>query len=421
MSRSVFFLLAVLVAGSLSTDAPARVHAQAQSMTVRAARVLDGKGGQLTNATVEIRGATITAIDQRTGPVTYDLGSATLLPGLIDVHVHIGYHFGRDGRAQNKGETPAEMALYAAENAWLTLINGFTTVQSAGALSDKELRDAIARGVLPGPRILSSLGSMSERTGSPDQIREYVRKQKEAGADFIKIFASRSIRDGGAKTMTDEQLAAACGEARALGLRTLVHAHASDAIVAAVRAGCTQVEHGAYADDNALKQMADRGVYFDPNIGLVLQNYIENKQRFLGIGNYTEEGFAFMEKALPANYAMFKRALASGVRMPMGTDAVAGAHGQNAREIVTRVREGGQDPMQAIIGATSLAAESLGLAAEIGAIAPGLQADLVAVNGNPLEDINALRSVAFVMKGGVVYRTPHGGAAGTNDASRPPR
>jgi imidazolonepropionase-like amidohydrolase len=323
---------------------------------------------------------------------------------MIDVHVHIGYHFGKDGRAQNQGETPSEMALYAAENAWVTLINGFTTVQSAGALADKELRDAIARGVLPGPRIVSSLGSMNERTGPPEALREYVRKQKQAGADFIKIFASRSIREGGGKTMTDEQLQAACGEARSLGLRTLVHAHASDAILAASRAGCTQVEHGAYANDEALKDMADRGVYFDPNIGLVLQNYIENKAKFLGIGNYNDEGFAFMEKAVPTNYAMFKRALAAKVKMPVGTDAVAGAHGQNAREIVTRVRDGGQDPMQAIVAATSLAAESMGLGKETGALAPGLQADIVAVAGNPVQDVLALRNVLFVMKSGVVYK-----------------
>ena len=406
MFNRVGRLSLLAVAGLVLLAAAPAGHAQSTApITIRAARVLDGKGAQLTNAVVEIRGQTIAAVDQRSGPVTHDLGEVTLMPGMIDVHVHIGYHFGKDGRAQNQGETPSEMALYAAENAWVTLVNGFTTVQSAGAPADKELRDAIARGVLPGPRIVSSLGSMNERTGPPEALREYVRKQKQAGADFIKIFASKSIREGGAKTMTDEQLQAACGEARSLGLRTLVHAHASDAILAASRAGCTQVEHGAYANDEALKDMADRGVYFDPNIGLVLQNYIENKAKFLGIGNYNEEGFAFMEKAVPTNYAMFKRALASKVKMPMGTDAVAGAHGQNAREIVTRVRDGGQDPMQAIVGATSLAAESMGLGKETGALAPGLQADIIAVGGNPVQDILALRQVLFVMKGGVVYKT----------------
>ena len=406
MSRHLFRVVTIALARLAGAILLAAVPAlaQEQSVTVRAARVLDGKGTSLANATVEIRGGKIVAIDQRTGPVTHDLGDVTLMPGLIDVHVHIGYHFGKDGRAENEGETPAEMALYAAENAWTTLINGFTTVQSVGAASDKELRDAIARGVLPGPRILTSLGSMNERTGTPDELRAYVRTQKAAGADLIKIFASKSIREGGGQTMTDNQLAAACGEARTAGLRTLVHAHAADAVLATVRAGCSQVEHGAYVSDEGLKLMAERGVYFDPNIGVVLQNYIENKARFLGIGNYTDEGFAFMEKAVPTNYPMFKRALAAKVKMPMGTDAVAGAHGQNARELLVRVTEGGQKPMDAIISATSLAAESMGLGRELGALAPGMAADLVAVQGDPLKDITALRRVSFVMKGGKIYR-----------------
>jgi len=378
--------------------------AQERIITIRAARVIDGKGQLLQNAVVEVVGSKITKVEPREGPVTYDLGPATLMPGLIDVHVHIGYHFGKDGRAQNQGETEAERALYGAENAWVTLMNGFTTVQSVGAASDKDLRDAINRGVLPGPRILTSLGSMNERTGTPEQIRGYVRTQKQAGADLIKIFASKSIREGGAKTMTDEQLEAACGEAKAQGLRTLVHAHAPDAILSAVKAGCTQVEHGAFVSDEGLKAMAERGVYFDPNIGLVLQNYVENKSRYMGIGNYNEEGFAFMEKAVPTNFPMFKRALAAKVKMPMGTDAVAGAHGQNARELVVRVGDGGQSPMDAITSATSLAAESMGLEREIGSLTPGLQADIIAVDGDPLQAIASLRYVTFVMKGGKVYK-----------------
>ncbi len=378
--------------------------AQEQIVTIRAARVIDGKGQLLQNAVVEVVGSKITKVGPRDGLVTYDLGPATLLPGLIDVHVHIGNHFGKDGRAQNQGETEAERALYAAENAWVTLMNGFTTVQSVGAGTDKELRDAINRGVLPGPRILTSLGSMNERTGTPDQIRDYIRKQKQAGADLIKIFASKSIREGGAKTMTDEQLEAACGEAKTQGLRTLVHAHAPDAILSAVKAGCTQVEHGAFVSDDGLKAMAERGVYFDPNIGLVLQNYIENKAKYMGIGNYNEEGFAFMEKAVPTNFPMFKRALATKVKMPMGTDAVAGAHGQNARELVVRVRDGGQSPMDAITSATSLAAESMGLQSEIGSLTPGLQADIIAIDGDPLQAVASFGYVTFVMKAGKVYK-----------------
>lgn len=396
-------LVAALAFAGQGGSAPVAAQSAATT-TIRAARVLDGRGGRLTNATVEIAGGRIVKIDQRTGAVSYDLGNVTLLPGLIDTHVHIGYHFGKDGRAQNRGETPAEMALYAAENAWTTLANGFTTVQSVGAASDKELRDAINRGVLPGPRILTSLGSMNERTGEPEALREYVRKQKADGADVIKIFASKSIRDGGAQTMTDAQLAAACGEAKAQGLRTLVHAQSDSAAMAAAKAGCSQIEHGSGISAETLAYMTAHGVYFDPNIGVVLQNYVENKAKYMGIGNYNEEGFAFMEKQVPENYPMFKRALASKVKMPMGTDAVAGAHGQNAREIVTRVKDGGQPAMDAIIGATSLAAESLGLGQQIGALAPGLQADIVAVAGDPLADIAAVRKVVFVMKGGTVYR-----------------
>jgi imidazolonepropionase-like amidohydrolase len=403
MRRPLARLAAVAALAAGAAAAPSLAAAQ-DAVTVRAARVIDGTGAVLQNATVEIRDGTIVGVDQRQGAVTYDLGDVTLMPGLIDVHVHIGYHFGKDGRASNQGETPAEAALAGAANAYTTLINGFTTVQSAGAPGDKDLRDAVARGQLPGPRILSSLGSMNERTGDVDQIRAYVRKQKAEGADFIKIFASKSIREGGAQTLTDEQLAAACGEARAQGLRTLVHAQSDGPAMAAAKAGCSQVEHGSGISAATLQFMAEHGVYFDPNIGVVLQNYVENKAKYMGIGNYNEEGFAFMEKQVPLNYPMFKLALAAKVRMPMGTDAVAGAHGQNAREIVTRVKDGGQAPMDAILGATSLAAESMGLGRQIGTLAAGLQADLVGVKGDPLADITAVRRVLFVMKGGVVYR-----------------
>jgi imidazolonepropionase-like amidohydrolase len=239
---------------------------------------------------------------------------------------------------------------------------------------------------------------------TPDEIRGEIRKLKAAGADLIKIFASASIRDGGVPTLTQEQLDAACGESRAQGLRSMVHAHAPEAMMRAARANCTVVEHGGLANAEALRLLADKGVWFDPNIGLVTQNYLENRAKFLGIGNYTDEGFASMEKALGLKDAMFAAALkTSGLKMVMGTDAVAGAHGQNMREILERVKSG-QAPMEAIKSLTSLGAESMNLQAEIGAIAPGLHADLVAVDGNPLTDITALQRVRFVMRGGKVYK-----------------
>ena len=151
--------------------------------------------------------------------------------------------------------------------------------------------------------------------------------------------------------------------------------------------------------------MAERGTYLDPHVHLLWANYFEHRDRFIGRGNYTEEGFALMEEARTTGYETFRRTLAhGGVKIVYGTDAVAGAHGRNAEELIYRVRDGGQDPMDAIVSATSLAAESLGLADAIGRIAPGYEADLVAVAGNPLADVTAVRNVRFVMKGGVVYR-----------------
>jgi imidazolonepropionase-like amidohydrolase len=353
---------------------------------------------------VTVGGGRITSVDSASGPATYDLSGLTLLPGFVDTHVHIGWHFDADGRYATGPEPADQAALYGAENAWVTLMAGFTTVQSVGSASDRPLRDAIARGILPGPRLLSSLGQFANPKATPAEIRDAIRKKKAEGADLIKIFASASIRDGGVPTLSQAQLDAACGEATAQGLRSMVHAHAPEAIMRAARAGCTVVEHGGLANAESLALLAEKGVWFDPNIGLVTQNYLENRAKFLGIGNYTEEGFAAMEKALGFKDAMFTAALATkGLKIVMGTDAVAGAHGQNMREIVERVKSG-QAPMAAIVSLTSLSAESMGLGAELGAIAPGLQADLVAVEGNPLTDITALQRVRFVMRGGNVYK-----------------
>jgi imidazolonepropionase-like amidohydrolase len=277
--------------------------------TIRARQIIDGRGGVTNNATVTIRDGKIVSVGQASGTPTIDLGNLTLMPGFIDTHVHIGWHFDAKGRYQNGPEPPEQAALYGAENAYVTLMAGFTTVQSVGAMSDKPLRDAIDRGVLPGPRILSSLGQISNQKWTVDQIREQIRRLKGEGADLIKIFASASIRDGGTPTLSQEQVDAACGEARAQGLRTLVHAHSPESMLRAARARCTQVEHGGLANAEALKALADGGIYFDPNIGLVTQNYLENKQRFLGISNYTEEGFASMEKALALRGPMFTTAL----------------------------------------------------------------------------------------------------------------
>lgn len=372
--------------------------------TIRAARVLDGRGHVIRNGVVTVQGSKILSVGSAgPGAPTVDLGDATLLPGLIDVHVHLSWYFGPSGKFGDPG--PSGYAADAiAANARATLMAGFTTVQSLGALGDRSLRAALAAGEVVGPRLLSSLGQLVPRgTQTPEQLRDLVRQLKLAGADAVKLFTSTSIRDGGQMNVTLEQIEAVCGEARAQELRTVVHAHDPASIIAAVTGGCPQVEHGMFADDAAIKAMAERGVYFDPNIGLVLQNYLENRDKFIGSGNFSDEGFAYMQQVVPNLSRMFKKALAARVKMPLGTDAVAGAHGQNAREIIARVGAG-QKPMEAIVSATSLAAESLGLAEVIGTIAPGYEADLIAVRGDPVKDIKRLRHVTFVMKGGGIVR-----------------
>src|SRR4051794_13734527 len=384
----------------------------AEPVTLRVGKLLDGRGGSMSDVTVIVEGSRIVGIEKtpRENP-TWDLRHLTLMPGGIDTHVHIGWHFGRNGKLydeEEKGvqkETPADTILYAADNGVETVRSGITTVQSLGAPEDAALRDAIARGIFPGPRILTSLEPIADPSLTPEKIREAVRRRASEGADVIKIFASKSIRDGGAPTLTQEQLDAACGEARAHHLRTAVHAHGSESVRRAVMAGCTSIEHGALVDAATLRLMAEHGTWFDPNIDLVFRNYFENKQHFVGIGNFTDQGFEQMRQAVPKALAVFQQALKTpGLKIVFGTDAVAGAHGRNFEELIYRVRKGGQEPMAALVSATSLAAESLGLKDKVGAVAPGLEADLIALEGDPLKDIQALKRVVWVMKGGKVVK-----------------
>ena len=393
---------------SLLLLAPSRGTAQAPPIAIVAETVIDGTGKVLHNTTIIVQGSKITRVG---GPVpagaqVFNLGHLTVAPGFIDTHSHILWHFD-NGRfvGIGKGEPPQQATLHGVDNVIMTLDAGFTTIQSPGAPDDKFMRDAIARGYIPGPRILTSLQPLTESSGNPEQLRALVDERHAQGADFIKIFASKSIREGGDQTMTDPQLEAACGEAKKLGLRTLVHAHADSAALAASNAGCTSIEHGAYVTDATFRIMAKNGTYYDPNIGLVLQNYIRNKDKFLGIGNYNDEGFAFMTKGEAITLATFKRAIKiPGLKIVYGTDAVAGAHGHNGDEYIARVEQGGWDPMLSMISMTSLSAKSLNLGDQIGSIAPGMQADIVATDGNPLTDAKAVERVLFVMKGGTIFK-----------------
>lgn len=381
--------------------------AQEKPIIIAASTLLDGTGKIVHNTRIVVQDGKIVRLDPKAQPVTYDLRGLTVLPGWIDCHVHITYHFGPSGKYGDRNETPQQAELAIVSNAWLTLMAGFTTVQSVGSAGDVPLRNAIAAGAIPGPRILTAVRPLMGRgpeTGTPDQIREFVQQVKSQGADLIKIFASQSIRDGGGPTLSQDQLNAACGEANQLGLRTLVHAY-KDAVRMATLAGCTEVEHGTLSQPADLALMAEHGTYFDPQAGLVLENYLHFKDRFLGAGNFTEEGFKNMQDVIGADHEIVKQALATkGLKVVFGTDAVAGADGRNAEEFIDRVRDCGEDPMRAMVSANQLAAESMKLEDKIGSIAPGLQADIIAIAGNPLEDITAVRRVAFVMKGGIVYK-----------------
>ena len=393
---------------ALACTAPRLAVAQAPTVTIRAGTVLDGRGGVMRNTTLVIAGSRIARLDPALTTATYDLRTLTVMPGGVDTHVHLTSHFDADGRAHNDpgGTEPlAQTVLYAEENAYRALVAGITTVQSIGSNLDRELRDAIARGTIPGPRVITSLDWITPADGGPDALRLAVRQRVAAGANVIKILGSKSIREDGGPNLTQEQLAAACGEAKALGRRCVVHAHAAEAARRAVLGGATSIEHGVLLDSATLDLITDHGVFFDPNLYLVFQNYFDNKARFLGIENYTEEGFAQMHRAVPLVLEVFKQALRRPkLRIVFGTDAVAGAFGKNWEELIYRVQVGGQAPMAAIVSATSVSAQSLGLADSIGAIAPGLVADLIGVDGNPADDITALRRVVFVMKDGQVVK-----------------
>jgi imidazolonepropionase-like amidohydrolase len=401
-----FCMLNILGVYAQSQLTSLQTPVQSKRIVIAASTVLDGKGRVLHDTRIVVEGAKIVSIDPKASPVDYDLRGLTVLPGWIDAHVHITWSFGPDGKNSGQGGTTQEAAYSSASNAFATLMAGFTTIQSVGSPADVPLRDAVAHGMLPGPRILTAVEPLmgrGEKTGTTEEIRAFVRKQKEAGADLIKIYASGGMT-AGPMTMSQEQLNAACDEAKKQGLRSLVHAF-RDAVRAATLAGCTEVEHGLGATDDDLKLMAERGTYLDPQAGLLLHTYLQYKDKYLAPPYYTEEGFAAMRDLIPMHQEFIKRALRiPGLRIVYGTDAAAGAHGRNAEDFIYRVRDCGMDPMAAMVSATSLGADALGMADQIGSIAPGMQADIIALDDNPLKDITAVQRVVFVMKGGFVYK-----------------
>ena len=227
---TLLFVLSMCAASCVGAPPPDQPRSAARSdegaIVLRTARVLDGRGGELERRDVVVRGSEIVEIvagGSARGEQVYDLTALTVLPGYIDTHVHISHHFDPNGKLHPPEDShdTSHLTLYEVENAYRTLMSGVTTVQSLGREEDAALKEWIARGIIPGPRVLSSLGAIREDTGSPEAIREFVRARKAAGADVIKIFASTSIRLGGVTNMSAQQLSAACGEARAQGLRSV--------------------------------------------------------------------------------------------------------------------------------------------------------------------------------------------------------
>jgi len=404
--RAVVSLTGIVwLGGALRAQIATPTQPPGGAVVILTERAFDGRGNVLRGARIGVRDGKITALDAPEVGATIDLRRYTVLPGWIDTHVHLDSHWDRNGRIATAGEPAAEAALAIAGNAWDTLMGGFTTVQSVGELSEKPLRDAIRDRRFPGPRVLTSLDIIGgDASTSIESLRAAVRERQAQGADLIKIFASNSQRVGAKPTLTEAQLAALCTEARSVGLRTMVHAYRSQ-VAAAARAGCNQIEHATYASREDIETAVRAGAFISPQVGLVVQNYLLNKARYLGVGNYSEEGMAIMQRDLPLDFEVCRLAVATpGAKVVFSTDATAGAHGRNAEELIGRVEHCGQSPMAALVSANALAAEALGMSDRLGALAAGYEADIIAVDGDPLTDLSAVRRVVFVMRGGVVYK-----------------
>jgi len=389
---------------------------QAGDLVLRASLAYDGTGAPITPAVVLIRDERIVAVGADVslsdGIRTIDLGSATLIPGLIDAHVHVTNHF------DAAGERRSLTSLFGARAARELLHSGFTTVRTLGSpdFADLDLRDAIEADLVPGPRLqvsgsgitdgpgtVAADGSRAGRGGRPAgeaELRQAVRERTSEGVDWVKVFASQSSRAGGTPTYSEEQLRWVVEEATRAGVPVSAHAHAAEAVRRAVQAGARTIEHGALLDVETLALMKERGVYYVPNLYLS-EYYLEHGDDF----GYTEEQLAWTRRLLPPRTEIFGRAAAMGVKIVFGTDANSGWvwSGHTAVEFQRRVAAG-QSTRDALASATGLAAEALGVADRVGDLRAGLLADVVAVEGDPLLDIRALGRVLFVMKGGEVVK-----------------
>lgn len=407
---------------------------------IRAGRLLDVERGELLeDRLILVEGERIVAVRPAGGQVPddarlVDLSGYTVLPGLMDMHTHLADRYEATGSpAAPLTRTGAEVAFDGVRNAKATLSAGFTTVRDVGTwrgLADAALRDAIADGTVPGPRMVVAGAYVTVSSGggeitgiapdvrlpralrfgvadSPAEVRRRVREILHGGADFIKVIATGAVlTEGtvpGAPEYTEEEIRAAVEEAANYGTWVAAHAHGAEGAKRAIRAGVRSIEHGSLLDDEAIELMRERGTWLVADIWNA--DWIDSVGRAEG---WSRDILRKNEETAEAQREVFRKALAAGVEIAYGTDAAVYPHGMNAAQLPYMVRYG-MTPARALRSATLDAARLLGREEELGSVAPGKYADLVAVRGDPLADLSVLRDVAFVMKGGAVFRAPPAG------------
>jgi imidazolonepropionase-like amidohydrolase len=433
-----FFLFAVTMAAILPAFAQQPTPTPApKTVYIRAGRLFDGTGDKLReNVVIVVTGDRIEnvapagSVSIPANATVVDLSKATVLPGLIDCHTHLGARADRYDEIYNFKDTPFHSAFAAVLNARKTLEAGFTSVRDVGSAPflAVDLRNSINEGFLPGPRIVASgpgisitgghgdLNNFSPQTrvtmfpeerdfqiaDGGDQIRHVVRSQVKYGVDVIKILATGGVLSKGdspgAPQFTPEELKAAAEEAHMAGRKIAAHAHGTQGIKNAILAGIDSIEHASLIDDEGIRLAKERGVYLVMDI--YNDDYILGKAIEFGLPKENVEKEKMVGRLQREN---FERAVKGGAKMAFGTDAGVYPHGDNARQFFYMVKYG-LTPAQAIRAATSNAADLIGRAKDVGTIETGKFADVIAVTGNPLDDVRALENVGFVMKGGVVYK-----------------
>ncbi len=436
--RLLLVLLTVLIETSVCLAQAGGANKIEKAIVIRAARLFDGKSdGIVSPGLIVVDGAKIQAVGTSAGVPPgaglIDLGDATLLPGFMDAHTHLTSQSSDDWKQDELDalkKTVAERTLDTVEYARRTLMIGFTTVRDVGSedLIDIGLRNAIRAGKVMGPRMLVAVRAIGATGGhcdptngyrpglfdrntsgeeavanGPDAVRAAVRANIKYGADIVKVCASGGVLsltdDVSAPQMTQAELDALVDEAHALKRKTAAHAHGAEAAKRAVRAGIDSIEHGTFLDDEALEVMKMRGTFFVPTL-MASEGLREQMQK----GLYFPPLVAAKAKAaLAARDQTFRKVLAKGVRIALGTDAAVYPHGRNAEEFRIMV-DLGMRQIDALKAGTSSAAELIGVADQLGTLESGKLADIVAVPGNPLLDIRQTERVFFVMKEGVVYK-----------------